>query len=655
MGAPVAAAAAKAIGVRRLLTAALFIIAAFAVIIGGFVVVLTSDGEAAAKPCTPGGSVLTVAAPGAGAIGKWTPAQVAIASTIVSTGTQLKMPARAQIIAVMTAMKESSLTNIDHGDAARGDTIGVFQIGPEHGSHADRMNPAWSAQNFYQRLTAVHGWQTMEPTLAAHAAQRNLDPNAYAALWPDALQVVQTLTVPGKTSSASSAASPAAPAGAPGAADAAGATSVVDATGCDTGSKGWDVNAAATYVGPYAPAELKSRAQAFVAANGSANPDPFFHTEPDGSWLRDCQHFVANLSGRASSGYSTAADAWAHFVAAGVAHPAGGIDGHAPPPGAWLYFQGTGAAGHVVVYLGNGQIASTDLFVNGGVGIGPADAVETTWHQTYLGWAAPWGTKVPTAAPIAATGNTSAAGAASASGSVIVAQANIPQRSGMSGYATSMKLIVAKHPDFVTLNEQMHRTPAQLTASAPGYAVYRDPSVGHDPGADQTLDTAILYNTASWRLLTGGRTKLVEDDRSDYHGKIVTWDRFATWGMFQRVADGAIVSVVSTHMPTNPATFGPAKPARQAAYGAGMDTLLSSTVAGLAQRGPVLISGDFNVSAHQNAPWTAPSKMHAAGYAWFTKSVDYVFYPSSTAHLIKSWSGPMVSDHPYLVAQIGLN
>ena len=101
---------------------------------------------------------------------------------------------------------------------------------------------------------------------------------------------------------------------------------------------------------------------------------------------------VAVLDGRPHSGYSTALDAWQTFQAEGVAHPVTGKDGVAPPIGAWLYYRGSNPAGHVVTYLGNGQIASTDVFARGRVGVGPASAItDGPWHLEYLGWAAPWG------------------------------------------------------------------------------------------------------------------------------------------------------------------------------------------------------------------------------------------------------------------------
>jgi len=612
-----------------------------------------SDEDAPQASCTVGGATVNVATIPSHAIGSWSAEQVRNAAVIVQTGAGLKVPARGQVIAVMVAMDESTLTVVRHGDTAASTSLGLFQQIESWGSQAQRLDPATSARFFYEHLLKVKGWESMEPTLAAHAVQGNLDPYVYAPFWPKAQALVSALTTgEGKDVVAQVVAK-----GGSAAAGSLAANLEDVTTGCgsDAGGAGFAVNAAATYVGPFAPAQLATRAQAFVAANGSGNPDPFFHTEPDGSWYRDCQHFVANISGRATSGYSTASDAWASFVASGAAHPADGIDGHAPPPGAWLYYSGGSAAGHVAVYLGNGQVVGTDTWGNGKVGIGPAsDITDGKWHLTYLGWAAPWGAKVAVKAPSTIQNVGATTGAGGAGGSVVLAQANIPQRSGMSGYRASMSRVLSKHPDFVTLNEQAGRSLAQLVSGAPGYAAFRDPSVGHDAGASQTLDTAILFRADTWRLVTGGRVKLVDDDRTTYTGRPVVWDRFATWATLTRISDGATVSVVSVHQMTNPAKYGPNKPLRQAKYGAGMDVLLD-LVQNLAGSGPVLIGGDFNVHAsQQNQRWTAPAKMAAAGYGWYSKDVDYLFVPAGVAHIEKTWSGPMVSDHPYLAAQIGL-
>ena len=99
----------------------------------------------------------------------------------VLKGINLEIPS-GQTVAVMTAMGESSLINVDHGDAAGPDSRGLFQQRDNGawGTYADRMNPQTAATNFYTALLRVEGWETLPPTIAAHRVQRNADPNHYA-------------------------------------------------------------------------------------------------------------------------------------------------------------------------------------------------------------------------------------------------------------------------------------------------------------------------------------------------------------------------------------------------------------------------------------------------------------------------------------------
>jgi hypothetical protein len=101
--------------------------------------------------------------------------------------------AQAQVLGVMTAMGESSLHNIDYGDAAGPDSRGLFQQRDSWGTLADRMDPTKAAGLFYDRLVTIDGWQQMIPTLAINAVQRNADPNHYAQYQAAAEQVVAAL------------------------------------------------------------------------------------------------------------------------------------------------------------------------------------------------------------------------------------------------------------------------------------------------------------------------------------------------------------------------------------------------------------------------------------------------------------------------------
>lgn len=287
--------------------------------------------------------------------------QVNNAAAIINAGGPLHVPERGQTIAVMTALEESSLGKSDTAQAPG--TGGPRLFGKQsQSSESDATAPA---QAFYQALTRVKGWQNMPPTLAAHAAQRNLNPDIYSRWWPRAVTVVNALTAGSGTAGLANLASR--------------AQAFADCEAATT--QGQFASIAGTpYVGPVPPAELNSRALDLAKNGGDV-------------WFERCQNFVAVLDGRSHSGYSTALDAWQTFGATGVAHLVTSNDGVAPPVGAWLYYRdSTNPAGHVATYLGNGRIASTDVFARGRIGVGPASAItDGPWRMQYLGWAPPWG------------------------------------------------------------------------------------------------------------------------------------------------------------------------------------------------------------------------------------------------------------------------
>ncbi|MBC7519169.1 MAG: hypothetical protein H7248_09905 [Microbacteriaceae bacterium] len=103
---------------------------------------------------------------------------------------------RTQTVGVMTAMGESGLEVLDHGDAAGPDSRGLFQQRDNGawGTLADRMDPVISASNFFKKLVTVPGWQTMTPTTIAHIVQVNQDSQHYAPYWDDAQIVVGALS-----------------------------------------------------------------------------------------------------------------------------------------------------------------------------------------------------------------------------------------------------------------------------------------------------------------------------------------------------------------------------------------------------------------------------------------------------------------------------
>jgi hypothetical protein len=136
---------------------------------------------------------------GVQSVGGYGPEQLANAAAIIKAGQAMGLSVRDQTIGVMTAMGESSLRVVDHGDAAGPDSRGLFQqrANGAWGSSSDRMNPTISATHFFTALTRIGGRDAMTPTAVAHAVQRNADPDHYTKYWNDAVAVVSRLTAAG--------------------------------------------------------------------------------------------------------------------------------------------------------------------------------------------------------------------------------------------------------------------------------------------------------------------------------------------------------------------------------------------------------------------------------------------------------------------------
>ena len=123
-------------------------------------------------------------------------AQLDNAAAILAAGKRMGLSLRDQTIGVMTAMGESSLKVLDHGDTAGPDSRGLFQQRDNGawGTLAQRMDPSASATSFFTALQRVGGRDSLSPTQVAHTVQRNADPNHYTKYWDDAVAVVSRLT-----------------------------------------------------------------------------------------------------------------------------------------------------------------------------------------------------------------------------------------------------------------------------------------------------------------------------------------------------------------------------------------------------------------------------------------------------------------------------
>ncbi|MEY2847453.1 MAG: hypothetical protein RI885_118 [Actinomycetota bacterium] len=133
---------------------------------------------------------VVIAAPTAAGVTPLTQEMAQNATTIISVGRSLGVGDYGLVIALATAMQESSLRNLDYGDR---DSLGLFQQRPSQGwgTPAQVRDPAHSARLFFggpsgpnRGVTAglldISGWQSKTVTQAAQAVQLSAYPDAYA-------------------------------------------------------------------------------------------------------------------------------------------------------------------------------------------------------------------------------------------------------------------------------------------------------------------------------------------------------------------------------------------------------------------------------------------------------------------------------------------
>ncbi|WP_375372244.1 hypothetical protein [Pseudarthrobacter sp. AB1] len=108
--------------------------------------------------------------------------QAVNAALITAVAVHRGLPPRAASIALATAMQESKLRNITHGDQAGPDSRGLFQQRPSQGwgTEAQVMDPYYAANAFYDALVKIPGYESLEITDAAQRVQRSAYPLAYA-------------------------------------------------------------------------------------------------------------------------------------------------------------------------------------------------------------------------------------------------------------------------------------------------------------------------------------------------------------------------------------------------------------------------------------------------------------------------------------------
>ncbi|WP_229789403.1 hypothetical protein [Pilimelia terevasa] len=133
--------------------------------------------------------------------------QMANAQVIVLAARKRKLPSRAMLVGLMTAMQETNLRNLanpgvpaslrhqNDGTGTDHDSVGVFQQRPSQGwgSVAELMDPHYAAGAFFGRLERTPGWEKLPLTRAAQTVQRSAFPSAYAKHETKARKIVAAL------------------------------------------------------------------------------------------------------------------------------------------------------------------------------------------------------------------------------------------------------------------------------------------------------------------------------------------------------------------------------------------------------------------------------------------------------------------------------
>jgi hypothetical protein len=269
--------------------------------------------------------------------------QLTRAATIIAVGHNDRIPVRGQLIAIMTALTESSLrvlsntsayptsAGIPHdGDGSDHDSVGLFQQRPAAGwgTVENLMDPVWSSRAFYggtngpnqglpRGLLDIDGWQTMDPGAAAQAVQVSAYPDRYSVNQPIAEKVLSAISGVSLTSDL----------------DCAQPASKLPAN-LPPGFAGGFVTAAATQLGkPY--------------VWGGGNFDG-----PTGGGF-DCSGLVLYAAYHASGGRIRLP----HYSGSQI-HAGQGIAWNDKRPGDLIFFSYPGAGGphHVAIYVGGDRI-----------------------------------------------------------------------------------------------------------------------------------------------------------------------------------------------------------------------------------------------------------------------------------------------------------
>ncbi|MGW6569959.1 peptidase M23 [Streptomyces sp. NPDC054975] len=327
--------------------------------------------------------------------------QIKNAKTIDEVAIKGGLSGRATLIALMTALQESTLLNLNHGHL---DSVGLFQQRPSQGwgTKEEIMNPEYSAGMFFHGakdgdppgLDDVKGWETMSIRTVILKVQR---PDArYADLYvgqEDAAREIAKEAGIDLDRGGDGGTDQGDQGGTGDTDDTAGAGGTDDkgdgddfAGECyekDNGGGGVPGKPGSPFHDGEAgwPPEVKNPYSVRAAVAFAKNEAHYGGKD----WYRMCLAFAARTHGWSFSGVNYAIDHYREMPEK-MKH-----DGDRNPPiGALMYWDTGQRAGHVAVYIGNGEIASNDIKRPGYIDIVPATDIEKKWGAKYLGWAPPY-------------------------------------------------------------------------------------------------------------------------------------------------------------------------------------------------------------------------------------------------------------------------
>lgn len=627
-------------------TLVLVVTGALVILIGGLASTEQSNQDQAESGCVGGTNAVQAGNLGPdgeipeGSIAGFDTEQIQNARTIVAVGKQSGVPAYGWVIALATAMQESTLRNLNYGDR---DSQGLFQQRPVSGwgSVADITNPVKSAQAFYgvaahtgnTGLLDIPGWRKMQVTAAAQAVQRSAFPLAYAQHEDEARALVAALADGVSAADLSATATDVAcTIGMAGI-----STSVVrpiqaglaidnDNYG-NSGSNWANMHTGNDYSSPCGtPVQAAHGGTIVIESGGSWGWS--------GRWLVKVQTAPGNLTTWYGHMQSLS-------VAAGQTVKAGQVIGQVGSEG-----NSTGCHLHFEVHPHGGGYLQDQ--------VDPA-----AWLKKNIGKTLE-GTRQVGALPGA--GQPGASPAAVSGPQVRLAQANIKVSLSRSRYRSDLAKVMKHGPDFVSLNEAQSRTVSDL--SVRGYGTYRA-SADEYGTRSQALSPVVMWRTDRWVAVDKGTvqlTKPVTGVKND--------NRYATWVVLASSDGSGRISVISTHTMTSPANSPQArKDEAQRGF-----AKLAGLAQGLQKYGPVLVAGDLNSPYPRNGgngdPWGPKPLMTKAGVTssfetlgappqgWATHdgggTIDWLLGSSSTATSTRHATFRLESDHHGLVGDFNI-